>query len=127
MKPLSSGLRLTFLIHFIVGAITGLVFLLIPEVWGNLVNWPMPEPATYRLIGAAILGYTAGSWFAYRATAWNQVRIVVQMEIVWTILGTLVLVWALLFAGLAVAAWMNAIALAAFAVAFTYFYFRDRE
>ncbi len=46
------------------------------------------------------------------------------MEIAWTILGTLVTVWSLLSAGLPVMGWMNPIILAAFAVAFVYFYFR---
>jgi len=38
--PISSGLRTTFLVHVIVGAFFGLVYLLIPDVWGNLIGWP---------------------------------------------------------------------------------------
>ena len=124
-KQISSGLKTTFLIHFIVGLITGLVYLLIPTVWGNLVNWPVQEPAAYRLIGAAILGFTTSSWLAYRETAWERVKIVVQMEMVWTILGTLAILWGLIFAGLPAFAWVNAVILAAFAVAFSLFYFRE--
>jgi hypothetical protein len=123
-KQIQSGLKTTFLVHFIVGLIYGLTFLLIPEVWGSMVSWPIKEPAMYRLIGAAMLGYTASSWWAYKETAWEKVKIVVQMEIVWTILGALVNVWGLLFAGLPVVVWVNAAILAAFAVAFGYFYFQ---
>jgi hypothetical protein len=89
-----------------------------------MVSWPIKEPAMYRLIGAALLGYTASSWWAYKETAWDKVKIVVQMEIVWAILGTLANVWGLLFAGLPVIVWVNAVILAAFAVAFGYFYFQ---
>jgi hypothetical protein len=89
-----------------------------------LVNWPVQEPAAYRLIGAAILGFAASSWLAHRETAWERVKIVVLMEMVWTILGTLVMLWGLIFAGLPAVGWLNAVILAAFAVAFSVFYFR---
>lgn len=59
---------------------------------------------------------------AYKATDWESVKIVIQMEIVWTVLGSLVTLWALLFAGLPVFGWVNAVTLAAFAVAFGFFY-----
>jgi hypothetical protein len=123
-KQISSGLKITFLVHLIVGAILGLIYLLIPEVWGNLINWPVKEPALYRLIGAAVLGFSTSSWLAYRETAWEKVKIVVQMEIVWTILGTLVMLWGLIFAGLPAIGWLNAVILGGFAVAFSVFYFR---
>jgi hypothetical protein len=123
-KQFTSGLKITFLIHFIVALIFGLIYLLIPKVWGNLINWPIEEATPYRLIGAAILGFGTSSWFAYKETAWERVKIVVQMEIVWTILATLVMLWGLIFAGLPAMGWVNAIIMACFAVAFTVFYFR---
>ena len=123
-KQIQSGLKTTFLVHFIVALIFGLIYLLIPEVWGNLISWPVKEPPIYRVLGAALLGFAVSSWFAYKETAWEKVKIVVQMEIVWTILGTLMMLRGLLFAGLPVFAWVNAVIFAAFAVAFGYFYFQ---
>ncbi len=123
-KQFSRGLKITFLVHFIVGLVFGLLYLLIPEVWGNLIGWPTQEPAVYRLIGAAVLGFAAGSWLAYREAAWEKVKIVVQAEIVWTILGTLVMLWGLIFAGLPAIGWLNAVILGGFAAAFSVFYFR---
>ncbi len=123
-KQFSRGLKITFLVHFIVGLVFGLLYLLIPEVWGNLIGWPTQEPAVYRLIGAAVLGFAASSWLAYREAAWEKVKIVVQAEIVWTILGTLVMLWGLIFAGLPAIGWLNAVILGGFAAAFSVFYFR---
>jgi hypothetical protein len=122
--PYPSGLKVTFLVHGVVGTVFGLVYLLIPEALGGLVGWPMGDPA-YRMIGAAILGFTASSWLAYRQTERARVKIVVQAEIVWTILGTLATLWGLLSAGLPPFAWLNAVVLAAFAVAFSIFYPRE--
>jgi len=120
---ISSGLKTTFLVHIIVGLIFGLGMLLFPQAWTAL-GVPVQEPEMYRLVGAAILGYTASSWWGYRETSWERVKIVVQMEIVWTVLATLVILWGLLFAGLPSIEWLNAIIMAAFAAAFSYFYSR---
>jgi hypothetical protein len=121
-KKISPGLKTTFLIHFIAALFFGFFFLLIPEIWGNLVNWPIKDPPVYRLLGAALMSFGVSSWLAYKATTWENVKIVVQMEIVWTVLGSLVTLWALLFAGLPVFGWVNVVILAAFAVAFGFFY-----
>ena len=121
---LSQGLKTTFLIHFFVALLFGLGFLLIPNVLGNLYGLNVQEPEIYRLLGGAMLGFAISSWLSYKATAWESVRIVVVMEIVWAILGTLVMLYGLLFAGFPVLGWLNAVILGAFAIAFGWFYFR---
>ena len=121
---ISQGLKTTFLIHFIVALLFGLCFLFIPVVVGNLYGLNVQEPETYRLLGAEMLGFAASSWFAYKATDWESVRIVVVMELVWTVLGTLVMLYALLLAGFPPLGWLNAVILGAFAIAFGRFYFQ---
>jgi amino acid transporter len=125
-KQIPYGLKITFLVHVIVAGIFGLVFLLIPEMFGGMMGAPIKEPSTFRLVGAALIAFAASSWFAYRETVWERVKIVVQMEIVWTILGVLATLWGLMFEGLPTADWMNVLILGAFAVAFIFFYSRRR-
>ena len=91
--PISSGLKTTFLVHAIVGILFGLGYLLIPTTVGGWFGVAMTDPA-WRLLGAALLGFGMSSWWAYRAKEWAQVEIVVLMEIVWTVLGTIATVWA---------------------------------
>jgi len=124
-KQILPGLRTTFLVHIFVGAFFGLIYLLIPETWGDLIGWPMKDPDLYRTLGAAVLGFTASSWFAYKATGWERVKIVVQAEIVWTILATLVLLLGLLFRGLPAIGWLSAVIMGGFAAAFSFFYSRQ--
>ncbi len=124
-KQMARGLKTLFLVHFIVALIFGLIYLLLPQAWGNLVGWPVREVPPYRLIGAALLGFASASWLSYKATAWEKVKIVVQMEIIWTVLGALVMLWGLLFAAVPVAGWLNFVLLAGFAAAFAVFYARS--
>lgn len=125
-KQIPYGLKITFLVHVIVAAIFGLLFLLIPDVFAKLTGFPVQEPAmsVVRVLGAAMLALAASSGFSYRQTLWDRVEIVVQMEIVWTILGALASAWGLVSGAFPVALWMNVIILAAFAVAFVFFYSR---
>jgi uncharacterized protein YjeT (DUF2065 family) len=123
-KSMSSGLRTTFLAHAIVAILLGLGYLLIPEMVGGILQWDMSDPA-YRTLGAAMLSIGIMSWLGYRASLWDEVKITVQFEIVWTVLGAVVLVWMLLTGAAPMAAWLNVAVLVVFAILFGYFYTRD--
>jgi hypothetical protein len=124
MNKISSGLKMLFLVHFIVGLVFGLPMLLIPGIYMAWFGMFVPDVEPYRMVGAAILAFTASSWLCYQAAEWNKVKIVVQAEIVWTVLATLALSYGLLFARQPAAEWINAIIMAGFAVAFIYFYIK---
>ncbi len=125
-KQISSGLKNLFLIHFIVGMLFGLTFLLFPVLYGNVLNWTLKDPAAFRIIGAAMVGISSTSWFAYKNPIWDKVRIVVLMEIIWTVLAALATVWGIYFEGFPLVAWMNAILMAIFAVLFFLFYRKEQ-
>ena len=122
MKKVRPGLRVTFVAHAIAALAFGLIYLFIPDIWGDLVNWPAPETAPYRLIGAAMLAFGASSVLAYRETDWDKVIIIVRTEIVWTALATLVLLWALIFDGAPAIAWLYVVLMAVWTVLFSIFY-----
>lgn len=121
-KPISSGLRTTFLVHFILGLIFGLLLLLIPETYLGMFSWKVVLPSVYRLVGAAILGFTMSSWFGYRAATWDQVRIVVLAELVWAPLAALVMLWGMIAGDFPPSAWINVVIFGGFAIAFWIFY-----
>jgi len=123
-KQIPNGLRGTFLVHLVVAAIFGVGFLLIPGTLTEMLGARTMEPSTFRLVGAALLAFAASSWLAYRQPVWGKVKIVVQIEIVWTVLGVLATLWGLMFEGLPATDWANVLILGAFAAAFAYFYSR---
>ena len=98
MTKISSGLRLLFLVHFVVGLVFGLLYLFIPAMFMGWLNVPVQDALPYRIIGAAILAFSASSWYCYMNPEWERVKIVVLAEIVWTVLNVLINLYGLIFA-----------------------------
>jgi hypothetical protein len=125
MKKISSGLKTLFLVHLITGIVFGLGYLFIPGLLMGIAGVTLADEFPWRIIGSAILGFTVSSWFCYKETDWEKVRIVVLAEIVWAGLVTLVGLYGLLITGLPTGYWINVIIMAFFAVAFAYFYTKN--
>lgn len=127
-KNVPSGLKALFMVHIVVGLIFGLLFLLIPEIWGNLIGWTAQDPVIFRFLGAAVLALTASSWFVRKEKLWENVKPIVQMEMVWAILGALVALHGFFVGGApALGSWLYFVVLAGLAAAFSYFYFQAQK
>jgi hypothetical protein len=94
--PISGRLKLTFLIHAIVGLVLGLGYLFIPVQMGEWFGLNLQGDVFERLIGAAILSFGLSSALAYFQTRFESVKLLVQLEIIWTLLATILLAWAAL-------------------------------
>ena len=125
-KQSSKGLKNLFLFHFIVAIVFGLTYLLIPETFASIVQWPLRETFPYRLLGAALLGFGVSSWLAFKNPLWESVKIVVVMEIVWCGLGTLVMLWGMFTQGLPAIGWLNTVLMAFFTVTFGYYLISEK-
>jgi hypothetical protein len=119
---MSRGLKTTFLAHAIVCLAFGIVLYLIPDTWAHLVNWVPFDAAVTRIYAAALLAIGVSSWLGYRAARWDEVRIVVQMEIAVTVLGGIISLYSALFAGAPLFIWVSIVIFVSFAVAWIYFY-----
>jgi hypothetical protein len=118
----SRGLRTVFLVHAIVAVLFGLVAFVRPIFWVQLFAWAPFDPFMTRGYGAALLALGAASWLGYRAATWAEVRIVVQMEIAFTVLSTVAGLWAVLFRNGPALLWLGIVLWLAFAIAFGSFY-----
>lgn len=125
-KQISSGLKNLFRLHFIVGVLFGLIYLFFAEVYGGLVNWPVLDPPAFKLIGAALIAFGCSSGFVLKNPLWERAEVIVLSEIIWTGLAGLVMLWGMLFAGLPVIGWMNTVLMFFFAIAFAFFYFKEK-
>jgi hypothetical protein len=118
-------LKYTFLIHFIVSIVFGFVFFLIPEFYSDVVGWPFLDPAAARGLGSAFIAFGITSLFGFRAASWEEVKLVVIGEIVFTLFGLLSMVWVMVVYTTipALLGWLYALLFALFFVLFLYSYF----
>jgi hypothetical protein len=119
---MSRSLKITFLIHAIVALVFGLLLYLQPGLWARMINWTPFDGAMTRIYGAALLALAVSSWFGYRAARWDEVRILVLMEIALTVLSTVGGLWGLLFRGAPAFGWVCVVIWVVFVVAWIYFY-----
>jgi lysophospholipase L1-like esterase len=122
---MSKGLKITFLIHAIVTLVFGTVLYLRPVSWALLVNWTPFDSDMNRICGAALLALSVSSWFGYRAKQWEEVRVLVLMQITLSVLSIVGELWGLLFRNTPAFAWLAVVIWVAFAVAWIYFYLRQ--
>jgi hypothetical protein len=113
---MSKALRYTFTVHGIVGIIVGAPLLLAPGRFLGWLGWEPIDPIISRLLGAAILALAWSSFRGSRAAEREQ-RILVEMELVFTILGCAGLLRHLLKHGYPWMVWLTLFVLAAFAFA----------
>ncbi len=123
---MAGGLKTTFLVHMVVALVFGLLMFLVPALWGSLVGYNVADPTITRLAGAAMLALALSSWLGSRADRWETVHIVVQMEIVFTVLAALAVLYGLFFEGAPAFGWVAFILFAAFAAAWVFFFLKLR-
>ena len=86
-------LKYTFLLHFIACMIFGFLFFLSPEFYVDVTGWPFLDPSAGRVMGSAFLGFGFAALFGYRAASWEEVKILVIGDIVFTLFALLSMVW----------------------------------
>lgn len=92
---ISKFLKISFLIDGLVAVVYGLVMLLIPDIHANIMGFPHEEFAG-RMIGALFIGYGIGNVFAwYKATSWENVELVVIMNMTFFLLSLAVMVYSI--------------------------------
>jgi hypothetical protein len=124
-KTTPRGLKITFLAGCFTAGIFGLIYLLIPETYQNLIGTPIKQPTEltmFRQFGVAFLALAYAGGLASRETAVDSVKIPAKMAIFWMVLGALVALWTLVASDLPAIYWLYFILFAGFAIAFSVFY-----
>lgn len=120
------GLKGTFWVHALIAGVFGLIFLFIPEQYGEWAAWDMSD-AAYRLIGAFVVALAVSSVLAALAEEWIEVRIKVGLELVWTALAIVVMIWALLTDQVSSTGWLFVAIFTSFFVVFGYYGLVERR
>ena len=119
---LSKTTKYIFLLHFIVMIIFGAWYFVSPESWSTLTGWP-DAPSTGRMLGAALISMGLGALFAFRASTWEEVEIIVLMELIWNIVGLVGMIWNFAYLTLPVVGWALIGLLGLFFILYFYVYY----
>lgn len=122
---MSQGLRMTFLIHAVFGFAFGLVMYLVPAQFATFIGWAPIDPIMTAFCGALFLALAVSSVLGYRAHEWAVARPLVEMEITFTVLGTIIGLYYAVFATAPTFIWVAIVIWAVFAVAWIYYFFRE--
>jgi len=107
-----------FLLNALIGGLVGVQHLLAPRLWTDLAGMQIVETVTWRVIGAALIGFAVGSWLAAQEETYNRVRTLVVMQVIWTTVAAATIAWGILFEGIPPLEWLNVAVLGAFGLAF---------
>jgi len=118
---MSKALRATFLVHAVVALVLGVPLLIVPGQFLNLFIWRPIDPLISRLLGAALLALAWGSFRGWQATERAQVKTLLEIEAVFTVLGSIGLLRHLLIASYPLIVWVVFLLLVVFSIAWIYF------
>jgi hypothetical protein len=117
---MSNSLKYTFLIYAIVALVYGGLMLAVPGRFLSIFGWAPIDPLISRLLGAAMLALAWSSFRGWQATERTQVNILIEMEVVFTVLGCLGLIRHLVLGGYPYYVWLNFAVLLVFAIVWIY-------
>jgi len=119
---MSRGLRYTFFVHMLVALAFGLLFLISPELYARIANYGPIDPIITRSMGVAVLGLAFGSWLAFRSAHWEEIRIILETEVFYTVLMTATLTLIMVFTPAPVFTLVPLTVHLLFAIAFVYYF-----
>lgn len=125
-KSVSQRLQIVFLVHFAIALVFGLLLFIIPGRFLLLVRWQPIDPVITRLFGATMLAMALGDWLCHRATDWEAIAVLLQVQIWAAVLGAIGVLRHLLFVRTPAFAWVFAVLLVVYAAVWTYSFVRYR-
>jgi hypothetical protein len=121
---MSQALKVAFLIHAAVGCLFGIPLFLVPGRLLQWVGWRPIDPIISRVLGAALLALAWSSFRGWRSAERSQL-VILEMEAVFTILGSIALLRHLLSSPYPVMVWIVLAIMVIFAVTWIVFLLRQ--
>lgn len=124
-NEISKGLKILFILEFIVGYIYGITYLFFTEWYIEFVAWPFDDPIVGRMLGVSLMTFGITSLIAYLRKNWDTAKLAAELQIFWHILALFVVIGGGIILDLMADMWIFIVILSPFLVAFLYFYFKE--
>jgi len=125
VNEISKGLKILFILEFIVANIYGVTYLFFTEWYIEFVAWPFDDPIVGRMLGVSLMTFGITSLIAYLRNNYDTAKLAVELQIYWHILALFVVIGGGIILDLMVDIWIFIIILSPFLVAFLYFYIKE--
>ena len=125
--PISRECKYFLAIHFFIGLIFGLIFLFIPDFIYDLLDWPDRDPVAIRILGVALIGLSSGSLIAAFENEWKEIRVTMEMEVVFLLIVIITLISCHIFLEFPITAWFIDVIMIILLVGFLFFILKERK
>jgi len=125
VNEISKGLKILFILEFIIAYIYGITYLFFTEWYIEFVAWPYDDPIVGRMLGVSLMTFGTTSLIACLRKNWDTAKLAVELQIFWHILALFVVIGGAIILDLMEDIWIFVIILAPFLVAFLFFYIKE--
>lgn len=80
---MKNGLRISFIIHFVLDVLFAVPLMLFPDTFLSLLGWRVVEPITARVVAAALFGIGIESLLS-RNEQLNKIINLLRLKIIWS-------------------------------------------
>jgi hypothetical protein len=122
---ISKGLKILFILEFIVATIYGVTYLFLTEWYIAFVAWPYTDPIVGRMLGVSLMTFGITSLIAFIRKNLETAKLAVELQIFWHVLALFVVIGGGIILNLMADIWIFIVILSPFLVAFLYFYFKE--
>jgi hypothetical protein len=90
MVEISKNMKIMLLVDAIAGFIYGVFYLIIPELYSVIIDSPNFDAQFWRLWGATCIAFGIFCLMAIKRAEWEEIKILVELGILWLILTVVV-------------------------------------
>ncbi|MFX1489537.1 MAG: hypothetical protein ACFFBI_10340 [Promethearchaeota archaeon] len=125
VNEISKGLKILFVLEFIVAYIYGITYLFLTEWYIAFVGWPFNDPIVGRMLGVSLMTFGTTSLIAVFRKDFHTAKLAVELQIFWHILALFVVIGGAIILNIMENMWIFIVILAPFLVAFLFFYIKE--
>lgn len=97
MAEISRNMKILFIVDAIICFIYAIFYLIIPETFSQIVEYGYFDPVYWRHFGATALVIGLFCLIAVRRANWEQVKVILEIGIVWVISILGIAIWEYIF------------------------------